>query len=306
MSKSDLNRERIEGLADELRKLKRHEVAIALDFDGVCKLFTQFKHQIMFTGLFLHAPAFQRAPFDALRSAYVHINFRSPETAGKERFLCVHALSEYLVEQGHDCALPGYSKACRAILAEGKKINAQTLEPYAGSPEVRALLDWSNEVNASVSSLTEIGLTPGLKEYILDPFKGKADFYVVSTATAETLEESMLRDGVDFILRYIGQETAGKAEALLAMRGAGYESAVLFGDSVGDQDAATLARDNAGEPERIVFAAVIPDEEPESFKQGNAIVQALIEDDLPAAQAAAAKLLDRFAGKGVSVNFMSS
>ena len=306
MSKSDLNRERIKGLAGELRTLKQHEVAIALDFDGVCKLFTPFKHQIMFTGLFLHAPAFQRAPFDALRSAYVLINFRSPKTAGKERFLCVHALSEYLVAQGYDCALPGYSKACRAILGEGKKINAQTLEPYADDPEVRELLDWSNEVNANVSKLTEIGLTPGLREHILDPFKGKADFYVVSTATAETLEESMLRDGVDFVLRYIGQETAGKAEALLAMRGAGYDSAVLFGDSVGDQDAAALARDSTSEPDRIVFAAVIPDEEPGSFEQGNAIVQALLDDDTAGAQSEATTLLDRFAGKGVSVDFMSA
>ncbi len=95
MTHQPVNDLRVQELAAALCAQRRHDVAIALDFDGVCKLFTKHKHQIMFTALFLHLREFQRVPFDVFREAYEYINFRSPDYAGKERFRCVDALSRH-------------------------------------------------------------------------------------------------------------------------------------------------------------------------------------------------------------------
>jgi len=304
MSESGLSRERIAGLGEELRALRKRDVAIALDFDGVCKLYTSFKHQIMFAGLFLNAREFQRVPFEDLRDAYTYINFRSPEYAGKERFLCVHALSERLAAQGHDCALPGLAEAARTIQVQGGKLNAESLQPFTSKDDVKRLLKWSREVNERVSQLTEIGLTPGLRESILDSFLEKADFYVVSTATEASLEESLRRDNVTFIKRYIGQETASKAEALLAMCHAGYDRMALFGDSLCDRDEAALAAQRAPEGAHVLFGPVIPGREKSSFESGRRMLDALCAGDWAPAEEISRAMTDLFNGQAVTVNFM--
>jgi len=306
MSESDLNQKRIASLAEEISGLRQRTLAIALDFDGVCKLFTEFKHQIMFTGLFLHLSEFQRVPFDELRTAYLYINFRSPEYAGRERFLCVSALSEHLAAKGYDCALPDLSRTVQTILSQGKKLNPQEMKGYAELDAIRRILAWSDEVNERVSSLTEIGLAPGLRENILDPFQDRADFYVVSTATEALLEESLRREGVTSVRRFIGQETASKAEALLAMCHAGYEKVAMFGDCIGDQDATTLAQKNAPEHATIAFAPVISGDERASFEGGGQIVEALDAGDVLNLERLCQRMADAFAGHGVTVHLVDS
>jgi len=66
-------------LTEQLSPLKQYESAIALDFDGVCKLFTEHKHQIMSTLLFLYISDFQRVPLAEYKKAYGYINFVSIE-----------------------------------------------------------------------------------------------------------------------------------------------------------------------------------------------------------------------------------
>ena len=50
----EINESTVKTLAAEIKAQARHKAAIALDFDGVCKLFTAHKHRIMSTCLFLH------------------------------------------------------------------------------------------------------------------------------------------------------------------------------------------------------------------------------------------------------------
>lgn len=300
-----MNEQRVSQLAAELRGSARHDVAVALDFDGVCKLFTDHKHQIMFTCLFLHVREFQRVPFEVFRDAYLYINFRSPDYAGKERFLCAWALSEHLAAMGHACKLPGVAAAVAALRRRGDKINEENLRPLAGADDVARLIEWSREVNRRVGELTEIGLVPGLRENILDPFRDRVDFHVVSTATEGPLRASMQREGIHFIVRYVGQETAGKAEALVAMSRAGYRGTIMFGDSLEDSRASAEAAASAGPGGVVFFSAVIPGEEERCFQLGRSIVESVLSGNLAAARSVSESLAKQFAGREVGSQAVS-
>jgi|GEM_PF-2366830 len=297
----DIHEPTVEALAPAFARARTHPVALALDFDGVCKKYTDHKHQIMFTNLFLYLREFQRVPFDAYRAAYIYINFRSPDYAGKERFRCMEALSRYLADRGHDCALPGVSRAVAALREQGRKLAEENLLPYAEADDVRRLVDWSREVNRRVGELTEIGLCPGIREHVFDPFRERTDMFVVSTASEQALRESLARDGVDWIRRYLGQETATKAETLVALARAGYAAVLMFGDSVEDARASTAARQATGEAP-VLFVPVIPGEERASFAAAQPVVDAALAGDPDRAadlcDAQAAKFEGREAGTG--------
>lgn len=287
----------IEQLAQEIKPLKQHNVALALDFDGVCKLFTDYKHQIMSTCLFLHMKEFQRVPFQVFRDAYVYINFRSDDYAGKERFLCVSGLSQFLADKGYDCALPGVNKAVATLRDQGKKINEDNLGAFTGDEDVARLIGWSRDVNDKLTLLTEIGLAPGVNEDIFQPFKGEADFYVVSTACEGQLRASMEKESIDFVLRYFGQETASKAESLLAMSQAGYDYVLMFGDSLEDSRASAEAAAKASPDTSVLFVAVIPGDEAHSFNIGRKMIEAVQAGDAATAEAASKKLAAEFEGR---------
>ena len=290
-----------ERLAAQLRAGVRREAAIALDFDGVCMLFTEHKHQILSTCLFLHLREFQRVPFRVYREAYREVNFRSREYAGRERLLCAHGLARHLAAQGYACALPGLHAAVEELLGKGLKISAPNLAAHRASPDVARALDWSREVDEKVAALTEIGLTPGLRASVLDPFREQADFYVVSTATESSLPGHMQREGVDFILRYLGQETATKAEALSALARAGYRDVFLFGDSVEDERASARARDALPPGVALLFVPVIPGDEEASFAAGRAMIEAARSGDRAKADRIADARRREFQGKEVAV-----
>lgn len=270
-------------------------IAIALDFDGVCKLLTDHKHQIMFTCLFLHCPKFQRVPFDEFREAYLHINFRS-RYAGKARFLCVTALSEYLAEKGHPCALPGMSHAVQELAGREAKISAPNLASYKDSPDVAGVLAWSDEVNQRLEQMTEIKLTAGIRECILDAFKGQCDFYIVSTATEDFMRNSLKKEGIDFIRTYYGQERATKTEALTELCQAGYEAVAMFGDSLEDSRASLAAAQVSPPGVAMVFVPVIPGDEKRCFETGGRIIGHLQRNDVGAARKLSADLQSDFDG----------
>ncbi len=284
-------------LSAELAGEKQRSLAIALDFDGVCKLFTEHKHQIMSTALFLHLREFQRVPFEVFREAYVYINFRSADYAGKERFLCANALAEHLAAKGYQCALPGLHAAVRTLRERGKKISAANLQEFAGDRDVARALDWSEEINQRVAMLTEIGLTPGVLPEILEPFRDRADFYIVSTATEEPLRASMEKENIRFIRRYIGQETATKAEALTALGHSGYQNVAMFGDSVEDERASHAARQAAPAGHCLVFIPVIPGDEARCFAAGRRALTALLEGRPADAEKISATLAGEFKGR---------
>jgi hypothetical protein len=287
----------IRNLADELRPTRKSNVAIALDFDGVCKIFTEHKHQVMFTNLFLHMYEFQRMPFEELRNAYVYINFRSPDFAGKERFLCVDALSRSLVDKGYACDLKGLHRAVDTLRQQGQKINEKNLLPFSAADDVARLIAWSREVNQRLTQLAEIGLTPGIQRHIFTPFRGKADFFVVSTATEDSLRQSLEKESIDYIARYIGQETATKAEALLSLASSGYSAIVFFGDSLEDSRAAAEAKKNAPAASAVYFAPVIPGEEEKSFEAGRRIIEAAIAGKGKEAEQLSSQRAESFKGK---------
>ncbi len=284
-------------LSVELAGEKQRSLAIALDFDGVCKLFTEHKHQIMSTALFLNLREFQRVPFEVFRQAYVYINFRSADYAGKERFLCANALAEHLAAKGYQCALPGLHAAVRTLRERGQKISAANLQEFAGDRDVTRALAWSEEINQRVAMLTEIGLTPGVLPHILQPFRERADFYIVSTATEEPLRASMEKEDIRFIRRYIGQETATKTEALSALGHCGYQNVAMFGDSVEDERASTAARQEYTDGRRLIFIPVIPEDEERCFELGNQALTALLDGKPETAEKISAKLAREFKGR---------
>lgn len=273
------------------------EIALALDFDGVCKKFTEHKHQIMFTTLFLHLREFQRVPFEAFRDAYLYIFFRHPETAGRERFLCARALACYLAEKGYDCALTGIDEAVGRLQADGRKISEENLLDISQANEVRRLIAWSHEINEKVEGLTEIGLTPGIDRHIFAPFRERADFYVVSTATEAALRASLEQEGIDYIKRYYGQETATKSEALTALCHAGYRMVMMFGDSLEDARAARNAYEAAETGVEMFFCPIIPDDEAVCFERGQAMLDAIMENRTDEAREIEAKQKAAFAGR---------
>jgi hypothetical protein len=271
-----------------------------LDFDGVCKLFTAHKHQIMRTALFLHLREFQRVPWPVFEEAYRFINFRSPY-AGKERFLCAYALAEHLAGAGHNCRLPGLKTAVENLLAADRKISAPNLQSFQVYDDVVRALAWSAEVNERVAQLTEIGLTPGIKPHILDAFRNTHDFYVVSTASEAALPPLMEKEGITFIRRYLGQETATKAESLSALTRAGYRAMFMFGDSVEDSRASQAAQTQTPTDVIFIFVPVIPGNEERCFGTGNQIIRAVQDGDMATARALSEKLIAEFAGREVSV-----
>ncbi|MFA6716167.1 MAG: hypothetical protein WCS27_12370 [Victivallaceae bacterium] len=280
-----------------IRLEPKHAAAIALDFDGVCKLFTEHKHQIMSTLLFLHFPEFQQVPMGEYKKAYGYINFRSQDYAGKARFICVNALAAFLAsEKGYKCRLAALDRAIKKLNADGIKVNAASLKPFDAEDEIKRVLAWSAEVDRKVSRLTGIGLTPGIKEYLLDAFVDSTDFYLVSTATEDSIRGSMEREGIFFIRRYFGQETAGKAEALSILVNAGYKNVFMFGDSVEDQRASEAAKKNTPPGTELVFVPVIPEKEEFSFEKGAAIINDVMTGNTDKAFQTALQLEKLFAG----------
>lgn len=275
-----------------------HASAIALDFDGVCKLFTEHKHQIMSTLLFLHFPEFQKVPLEEYRKAYGYINFQSKNYAGKARFLCINALAEFLEkEKGYACKLSGLDNAIKTLADEGAKAGNVTLRRFSRDRDVKRALEWSAEVDAKVGQLTCIGLTPGIKKYILDAFREKIDFYLVSTATENSIRSSMEQEDIFFIRRYFGQETAGKSEALSALVNSGYKNVFMFGDSVEDSRASKAAMKETPEGVNLIFVPVIPDREEYSFMNGAEIINETISGNAGKAMEIATQLEKEFEGK---------
>ncbi len=269
-------------MSEHLKKLivKEKDVAIALDFDGVCKMFTDHKHQIMFTTLFLHVFELQRVPFDVFREAYIYVFFQHPDYAGRERFLCAWALSEYLTEKGYDCKLQEVDTAVRTLNEQNEKISEKNLLKFPAKNDLKRMIAWSHEINEKLELLNEIKLTPGIDENIFKRFRKEADYYVVSTATADSLRASLEQEGIDYIKQYFGQETATKTESLTALCHSGYKNVIMFGDSLEDSRSAKNAYDCAPKGVNMFFAAVIPGREEDCFIKGREIIENLIAGDV--------------------------
>ena len=284
-------------LIDEIKPAISEESAVALDFDGVCKLFTEHKHQIMFTLLFLHLYEFQRIPLSVFKKAYGYINFSSPDFAGKARFICVNALANYLADQGHDCRLPDLDRVVKELEENKVAVNAVSLKAHSGIDEVKRILAWSREVDRRLSELTEISLAPGVDKNIFQPLRNSMDFYVVSTATEPSIKSSLEKEGIDFIKRYFGQETCGKAEALTCLCRCGYKNVFMFGDSVEDRRASYKAMESLPENVNLFFCPVIPNREEYSFSKAIQAINNVIGNDIPTAKNILEQLEKEFDGK---------
>jgi hypothetical protein len=295
-----VNFDTVNRVALELKDKRRSEYAIALDFDGVCKLFSEHKHQIMSTLLFLHLYEFQRVPFKIYKQCYNYINFQS-EYAGKERFLCANELARYLTQKGYNCALPGLHAAVEELQKKGLKLSEKNLKAYEANNDVSRALSWSTEVNKRVSELNEIGLTPGINENIFIPYRDVCDFFVVTTATEATLPPLMEKESIDFIARYLGQETATKAESLIGLSYSGYKVVFMFGDSLEDSRASHTAMENKADGSNIIFVPVIPGQEEDCFEKGREIIRLALAGDLIEAESISKQAQSNFRGKEVSV-----
>jgi hypothetical protein len=185
------------------------------------------------------------------------------------------------------------------LLSQGKKIAAPNLQAYRQAEAVARALAWSDEVNARVAQLNEIGLTPGIRESIFEPFKGTCDFYVVSTAVGHTLPPLMEKEGIDFILRYLGQETATKTESLLALARSGYNMVFMFGDSLEDTRATSQAQPHIPQNVSLLFVPVLPGEEKRCFATGQEVIEQARAGHLAKAEIMCGKLAQEFNGKEV-------
>jgi phosphoglycolate phosphatase-like HAD superfamily hydrolase len=217
----------------------------------------------------------------------------------------VDALSRYLVGKGHDCDLPGLHKAVDSLKQQGLKISEKNLLTFTAADDVARVIAWSREVNQRLTQLSEIGLTPGIQEHLFTRFRASADFFVVSTATEDSLRQSLEADSIDFVQRYMGQETATKAEALLALVGAGYPLVVFFGDSLEDSRAAAHAVEHAPASSAVLFAPVVPAEEEQSFATGRRIIEAAQAGRIAEARQLSSKQAERFKGKEVGSRAVS-
>lgn len=277
--------------------LNNKNIAIALDFDGVCKVTTQHKHYIMLSLLFTHLYELQRVSFTRLIEAYNHINFVSTEFAGKDRFICVNGLSDYLAGEGWPCRFDGINKAIQEIIKNNEKINRESLYKFIFYDDVKRLLAWSDEVNSKLKSLKEIKITDGLRENILELYADVADFYIVSTAPEECIKDSLEKESFPEIKKYFGQSTATKSEALSSLCHAGYDYIFMFGDSVEDSRACQLAKKSYSGDCLLIFVPVIPGQEEKCFITGRQIIKEVFDNNSETAIGLSESLIKEFDGK---------
>ena len=250
---------------DVLKDLKpEKEFFIGIDSDGCVFDTMEIKHKECFCPNFIRSFELQRVQKYA-RETWEFVNLYS-KYRGLNRFLAVIEAFRIMDERPeiHErgMLLPDIGPLQEWVGSE-TRLGNPVLEEYVnrtGNAFMQTVLDWSVNVNTSVSAMV-YGMPPF--PAVLDVLKRmqeKSDAIVVSQTPGEALVREWEENGMDGFVRLIaGQELGTKAEHLeLAAKGKYPDDHILMiGDAPGDYKA---AQDNG-----VLFFPIVPGREEASW-----------------------------------------
>ncbi|MDR1280626.1 MAG: hypothetical protein LBK99_07360 [Opitutaceae bacterium] len=227
----------------------RHARMVACDSDGCVFDVMDLKHKECFCPAFIKHFQLQRCARQA-REVWEFVNLHS-RTRGSNRFkaagLALKLLSVH-PEVAATASGAGFMELGRLqdFLANTGALGEPALLRAIGEtrdPALRAMLDWTREVNAAVAAMCH-GLGPfaGAAEGLRHAAR-HADVVVVSQAPRETLVNEWTHAGLAGDTAFIaGQEFGGKASQIRQAIKDHYpaDRVLVVGDAPGDQEAAAM------------------------------------------------------------------
>lgn len=251
---------------DDLAALRpRHDSFVGIDSDGCIFPTMELKQKECFHALIISRWGLERiAPF--VREAAEFVNLYS-RYRGQNRFPSLLRVFDLLRARPEVRAsgvdLPS-TDALKAFIESGRPLSNDELArrvAETGNPDLKALLQWSLDVNAEIArKVKNIGPFPWVRES-LEAIRRHSDAICVSQTPTEALvrewEESRLLDYVSVIA---GQELGTKDEHLaLAAKGKYPDTRILMiGDAPGDLRAARAVNAH--------FFPINPGREPASWE----------------------------------------
>ncbi|OAM90082.1 hypothetical protein AW736_09895 [Termitidicoccus mucosus] len=225
--------------------IKRHAHMVACDSDGCVFDVMDLKHKECFCPAFIKHFRLQRCARQA-REVWEFVNLYS-RTRGCNRFKAAGLALEFLAAHPDVRALDMHFMdfgALRHFVAAtdalGEPALARAVEE-TDDPALRAMLDWTREVNAAVAAMCQ-GLGPFAGAAgALRTVSAQADLVVVSQAPRATLIGEWTHAGLDSGAAFIaGQEFGSKAAQIRQAMEGRYtaEQVLVLGDAPGDQEAA--------------------------------------------------------------------
>lgn len=223
----------------------QHETFVGIDSDGCVFDTMEIKQKQCF-----HTMIIKHWGLEGIE-AYVRegaefVNLYS-KGRGRNRFLCLIDTVDVIRNRPEvvtsRVTLPGF-ESLRKWCDSGVALGNPTLEQAVAEtddPELRAVLDWSLEVNEEVVRVASDVSPFAWAKKGLDCILGASDAIVVSQTPTETLVREWEKNGIlSYVSLIAGQECGTKIEHLaLATEGKYRPSRVLMiGDAPGDESAA--------------------------------------------------------------------
>lgn len=251
-------------LLKELKPSK--EYFIGIDSDGCVFDSMEIKHKECFCPAYIKHFGLQRVSKYA-REVWEFVNLYSRDR-GANRFIalakCMDLMKERKEVLSRNAAVPALERM-RAWIKEETKLGNPALKAIVeqtGDAALKALLAWSEEVNARVKDLV-YGVPPfPFVQESLEKAMPAADMIVVSQTPCEALEREWKENKIDNFVQIIaGQEMGTKTEHLQLAAVGKYEAdkILMIGDAYGDLKAAK----NAG----TLFYPILPGNEEASWER---------------------------------------
>ena len=249
---------------------------VCIDSDGCVFDTMEIKHKECFCPPYIKYFGLQAVSKYA-RDAWDFANLYSA-TRGIHRLLALRRALDVL-ENRREVLERGFTvprlQALRDYIEKGGNLSNQGLEDYlAKNPdktEIRAVLDWSYDVNRRVGDMVHgVPPFPYVRE-CLEALAEVADIVIVSATPEEALEREWKEHGLfPLLLAVKGQESGNKKEIIASLKG-NYdpEKILMLGDAPGDRDAAHF--------NGAMFYPICPDEEAQSWDKFRSVIPAFLE-----------------------------
>lgn len=252
---------------DELRSLpKKHEFFVGVDSDGCVFDTMETKQKECFCPAYIKHFGLQAASRYA-REVWEFVNLYSKHR-GLNRFL---ALQQCLIIIGGSRVFKargvqaGPIPELDAWLASESNLSTPALQARAertGSPALRLLLAWNNEVNARIDDMVHSVPPFGAVKECLARAHAQADTIIVSQTPYVALKREWDEHGMTGYTDFIaGQELGSKADHIRLATAGRYaaDRMLMIGDAPGDRRAA--------ESNRALFFPIVPGREDESWQR---------------------------------------
>ncbi len=242
----------------------RHTRMIACDSDGCAFDVMDLKHKECFCPAFIKHFRLQRCARQA-RQVWEFVNLYS-QTRGSNRFqavgLAVDLLMDHPEVRGTGITFMDF-RPVHDFLSQADALGEPALQQQVkatDAPALRAMLEWTQEVNVAVKGMCQgLGPFPGVAQ-ALSLAEQKADVVVVSQAPRETLLHEWTQSGLSQHTAFIAGQEFGSKAAQIQQAVAGNpdtNDVLVLGDAPGDQQAAEAAS--------ACFFPIIPGEETRSW-----------------------------------------